>query len=298
SITINQKLHLASYKVSYRRLILPAALDTVLDEKASEKLKLIPLSDNTVSRRIWDIAQNLEEQLIARLKSAKDFGIQLLVYVRYVWQGEFVEDLLCCPTLNCHLSQAHSVMKSGFLSLSYLADIFSNNIFRHSEQIQAFQKSLELWQLQLKSSSYYMFPTMMKHIEENGVSKKTVADLMRLMQSHLDALMGNFCRYIAPEKFNELKDMRWVKNPFNFETPDLTAGLNLTPSEESEMLQLTCDGTLKTHHKTEKLSSFWINLSTEYLMLSIASISLLLPFTTTYMSETGFSVLTKMKTKE
>uniref|UniRef100_A0A671Q9B6 HAT C-terminal dimerisation domain-containing protein n=1 Tax=Sinocyclocheilus anshuiensis TaxID=1608454 RepID=A0A671Q9B6_9TELE len=328
------------------RLILPAALDTVLDEKASEKLKLIPLSDNMVSRRIWYIAQNLEEQLIARLKSAKDFGIQLLVYVRYVWQGEFVEDLLCCltfPAFNSRLFEAlcteigaehthllfHtevrwlskdrvfsrvyelrdeiraflteklSPLASSFsdekwlLSLSYLADIFSDNIFRHSEQIQAFQKSLEL-----KSSSYFMFPTMMKHIEENGVSKKMVADLMCLMQSHLDALMGNFCRYIAPEKFNELKDMRWVKNPFNFETPDLTAGLNLTPSEESEMLQLTCDGTLKTHHKTEKLSSFWINLSTEYLMLSIASISLLLPFTTTYMSETGFSVLTKMKTKE
>ncbi len=116
SITVNQKLHLAFYKVSYRvakekaphtiaeRLILPAALDivnTVLDEKASEKLKLIPLSDNTVSRRIGDIAQNLKERLIVRLKTAKDFAIQLdestdiassatlLVYVRYVWKGEF-----------------------------------------------------------------------------------------------------------------------------------------------------------------------------------------------------------------
>ncbi len=33
-------------------------------------------------------------------------------------------------------------------------------------------------------------------------------------------------------------------------------------------------------------------------MLRKASVSLLLPFTTTYMCETGFSVLTKMKTKE
>ncbi len=81
----------------------------------------------------------------------------------------------------------------------------------------------------------------MKHIEENGVSKKTVADLTRLIQSHLDALMGNFCRYFASEKINELKDMWWVKNPFDFETPDSTAGLNLNPSEESEMLQPTCD---------------------------------------------------------
>ncbi len=101
---------------------MPAALDivnTVLDEKASEKLKLIPLSDNTVSRRIGDIAQNLEEQLIVRLKTAKDFAIQLdestdiassatlLVYVWYVWKGEFVEDLLCCLTLPSSTSAAH-----------------------------------------------------------------------------------------------------------------------------------------------------------------------------------------------
>lgn len=59
-------MHLASYKVSYpvakekaihtiaERLISPAALDivnTVLDEKAFEKLKINLLSDNTVSHR-------------------------------------------------------------------------------------------------------------------------------------------------------------------------------------------------------------------------------------------------------
>lgn len=197
------------------------------------------------------------------------------------------------------------------LTLSYLADIFSvlnelnlklqgreDNIFRHCEQIQAFQKSLELWQLRLKTASYYMFPTMMKRIEENDVPNESVAGLTRLIQSHLDALMGKFSCYIPQAKFDELKDKRWVKNPFDFETPDSIAELNLTPEEESEMIQLTSDNTLKTRHKTEKLSSFWIGLFTEYPMLSKASISLLLPFTTTYMCETGFSVLTKMKTKQ
>ncbi len=44
-----------------------------------------------------------------------------------------------------------------------------------------------------------------------------------------------------------------MKNPFDFETPDSIAGLNLTPEEESEMLQLTFDGTLKTRHKKIKI---------------------------------------------
>ena len=69
------------------------------------------MSNKTVSRRINYISDNLEEQLISRLKAAGDFSIQLdestdvsdcatlLVYVSYVWENEFVEDLLCCLTI-------------------------------------------------------------------------------------------------------------------------------------------------------------------------------------------------------
>ena len=126
-MNVNDKAQLASYKVAYRvakekqphtvaeTLILPAAIDmvsAVIDEKAAEKLRSIPLSNNTVSRRIDDISEHLEEQLILRLQAAGDFSIQLdestdvadcatlLVYVRYVWESEFAEDLLCCLTID------------------------------------------------------------------------------------------------------------------------------------------------------------------------------------------------------
>lgn len=125
NLTLNEKAQLASCMVSYRvakekmphtvaeKLILPSAIDMVsamIDKKAN-KLKSIPLSDNTVSRRITDVSDNLEEQFISRLKTAGDFSIQLdestdvsdsatlLVYVRYAWGNEFLEDMLCCLTL-------------------------------------------------------------------------------------------------------------------------------------------------------------------------------------------------------
>ncbi|XP_066543047.1 protein FAM200A-like [Hoplias malabaricus] len=479
----NDKLLLASYKVAYRvakekvphsaaeKLILPAALDivsTVLDEKAAEKIKAIPVSDNTVSRRIEDIAENLENQLISRLQTAKDFAIQLdestdisacatlLVYVRYVWESKFVEDLLCCLTLpskttgeqifeqlnsyitthgldwsNCkgvtsdgaacvtgknsgvikkikdaaaqnitwnhcfihrealaakgmppevelvmkdvvkivnfikgsalnrrlfeslcsemgaqytHLlfhtdvrwlskgrvvsriyelrEEVHTFLlekqsqladffseEKWLLTVSYIADIFSilnelnlklqghDCLFRHCEQIQGFQKSVKLWQLRIKSQSFYMFPKMNKHIEEMCVSKKVVADMTHLIKAHLEGLAQNFMHYFPPGKFDDLYNKRWVKNSFEFETPESITSLNLTPLEESEMLQLTCDSTLKTFYKNEKLSKFWIGLSGDYPLLSRTSVLLLLPFTTTYLCEVGFSVLTQMKTK-
>ena len=66
----------------------------ILDGKSADKIKCVPLIDTTVSRRISDIAENLECQLVSRLQSARELGIQLdestdisncavlLVYVR------------------------------------------------------------------------------------------------------------------------------------------------------------------------------------------------------------------------
>ena len=73
----------ASYKVSYRiakgkkphsmgeTLVLPAAIDmieTMLGESYADQLKIIPLADNTVGRRISDISEDLCDQLIEKVK--------------------------------------------------------------------------------------------------------------------------------------------------------------------------------------------------------------------------------------
>ena len=46
---------------------------TMLEEKAAEKLAVVPVSENTISLRICSIAEHLEEKLIARLQSCIDF---------------------------------------------------------------------------------------------------------------------------------------------------------------------------------------------------------------------------------
>ena len=82
---------LASYKVAYRvaqckklhtiaeELILPATIDmvsTMIDEATASKLKAIPLSDNTIARRIYDISKDIEEQLNDKIR-AKHFALQM-----------------------------------------------------------------------------------------------------------------------------------------------------------------------------------------------------------------------------
>ena len=121
------KALLASYLVADRiakckkpysiaeEIILPAAIDlasTMIREGAAEKLKLVPLSHDTVCRRIGDMALDIHDQLIDRMKE-REFSLQLdeatdssqdahlICYVRFVdFSGHnLVEELLFCKPI-------------------------------------------------------------------------------------------------------------------------------------------------------------------------------------------------------
>jgi hypothetical protein len=83
----------ASYKVSLRRakagkphtigepFLLPAAnvmASSVLGQEAAKRLECFPLSNDTLSRRISDMASNVKEQLIEKVKSSKYYTIHWL----------------------------------------------------------------------------------------------------------------------------------------------------------------------------------------------------------------------------
>lgn len=122
--TIPTKALLSSYKVAYRvakskkphtiaeDLILPSAMDMVsimIGESAAKQLASVPLSDNTISRRILDMADDINDQLFEKLKG--DFAIQLdeatdshndahlICYVRFIHDNKYHEDLLFCRNI-------------------------------------------------------------------------------------------------------------------------------------------------------------------------------------------------------
>lgn len=79
------------------------------DDASAAKLKTIPLSNETVSRRIQDIANNLQELLVDQLKD-KSFALQFdeptdsskdclfIVYVGFDMTNIICEDLLFVNT--------------------------------------------------------------------------------------------------------------------------------------------------------------------------------------------------------
>ncbi|XP_052133199.1 protein FAM200B-like, partial [Frankliniella occidentalis] len=59
-------------------LVLPAAckmVEIMFDQSKAEVLKCIPLSDNTVKRRIDDCAVDIEEQLLEKIKKSPLFAL-------------------------------------------------------------------------------------------------------------------------------------------------------------------------------------------------------------------------------
>ena len=83
----------------------------MLDDKAVSLLKQISLSNDTIQRRVHEMAKNVENQLIRRLHESKYFSIQLdesldisncailVCYVRYIGETDVEEDVLCCLNL-------------------------------------------------------------------------------------------------------------------------------------------------------------------------------------------------------
>jgi hypothetical protein len=67
-------------------------------------------------------------------------------------------------------------------------------------------------------------------------------------------------------------------------------------SSKEELVEISCDNSLKSIHSKKPLISFWIGVEKEYPTLSIIAVKYLLPFTT-YLCETGFSSLTALKNK-
>ncbi|XP_071040036.1 SCAN domain-containing protein 3-like [Parasteatoda tepidariorum] len=113
-------------------LILPATKDIcreILGEAAVEKIAHVPLSASTVTRRIEEIAEDIEKQLLERINASPWYALQvdestdidskaiLLVYVRYPYQEDVYEDLLCALSLPTNTTGA-KLFKSldGYMS--------------------------------------------------------------------------------------------------------------------------------------------------------------------------------------
>ncbi|GFT99770.1 zinc finger BED domain-containing protein 5 [Trichonephila clavipes] len=267
----------------------------------AKELQSIPLSNDTVSRRLDDIAEDVEQQLFGKLRD-KLFSIQLdeatdsnkdahfIAYVRFWDEKE-------------NLPEAEKFRDGLFLKLSYLVDIFEKlnilnlqlqgsnvHMFDTSDKINAFCRKLELWSRNLKQKNLEIFENADKCVKTYKTEEQHVEVVYKTIEYHLAMLAKKFKKYFFAED-NLIASYEWVRDPFQ-NTPE-----GLSTTEEESFIDFTSSGEIKRQFCNKTLFQFWAEVDDEFSELKTKAFRILLPFSTSYLCETGFYAVAALKTK-
>ena len=91
----------------------------------------------------------------------------------------------------------------------------------------------------------------------------------------------------------QIDDKIWIRNPF-FE---VALPADFSVQERDQFIELSCDGGLKSEFSKDLLSDFWLKRRAEYGLISDRALKFLIPFSTSYLCETGFSAMLGIKNK-
>ncbi|GFX42627.1 zinc finger BED domain-containing protein 5 [Trichonephila clavipes] len=96
---------------------------------------------------------------------------------------------------------------------------------------------------------------------------------------------------IAEDVEQQLFRYEWVRDPFQ-NTPE-----GFSTTEEESFIDFTSSGEIKRQFCNKTLFQFWTEVDDEFSELKTKAFRILLPFSTSYLCETGFSAVAALKTK-
>ena len=186
--------------------------------------------------------------------------------------------------------------KTFVLHLSYLVDIFGQlnrlnlkmqrkdtTVLDFMDVLNAFVEKLDNWQRKVEKGNFAMFETLSSVVDGNldrNLSSEIIA--------HLANLKTEFLRYF-PEISNV--DLELVKKPFSIPVEKIQDDL------QDELIDLRNDSACKDMFDNLSICEFWARVCASYPSVAKVCMKVLLPFSSTYLCESGFSTLLNMKTK-
>jgi zinc finger BED domain-containing protein 5/7/8/9 len=189
------------------------------------------------------------------------------------------------------------------MKMSYLVDIFeklnilnlqlqgaNTHMLDTSDKVTAFCRKLELWLRNVKQKNLEMFPNVNECVKTYEIEEEHVKVVFVTIENHLTMLAKNFRKYFLVDD-NFVASYEWVRNPFQ-NTPD---GLSIT--EEEMFIDFTANAEIKRQFGNKTLFEFWAGVNDEFSSLRTKAFRILLPFSTSYLCEIGFSAVAALKTK-
>jgi zinc finger BED domain-containing protein 5/7/8/9 len=279
---------------------IPPALKAVLDEatKVVNFIKSRPLQS-----RVFKI---LCEEM-----GAAHTALLLHTEVRWLSRGRVLTRLfelrseVVVFSMDHHLELFDKFRDVEWLQrLAYLADVFdklnglnaalqgkSANIFTSAEKITAMKRKVELWNARVQTNEIDCFSTLQEFIDENNINldKNVKSDIT----AHLTQLSENLEKYFPAESMAAAVAHPWIRNPFS----SASVQTSLASSQAEQLIELQNSASFKEKFLSSPLPDFWAGAAQDFPDLSALALRVLVPFVTTYLSETAFSVYAATKTK-
>ena len=201
-------------------LIMPSIKDVcreVLGEAAAQKVSCVPLSASTISRRIDEMAEDIEAQLLERIKESPWYTLQadestdvdnkatMLVFVRYIFQEDVHEDMLCALLLPTNTTAAELFKSlndymSGKLNWSFCVGICTNRAAAMTGWISGFSTRIKEVAPECESTHCVIHRVMLANRKMLPELNEVLHNVIKIINHiKLHALNSHLCAQLCEE---------------------------------------------------------------------------------------------------
>ncbi|XP_065650745.1 protein FAM200A-like isoform X2 [Hydra vulgaris] len=159
------------------------------------------------------------------------------------------------------------------------------NVITHSDKLKEFIEKLKLYKTRINNGNFIMFQNLNSVIGNNMLPEVLKIEIL----CHLDNLINEFGNYFPDVN---LLSSEVIISPFSCDVK------NVNEEAQEEFIELKNDTTAKDHFKITPLNNFWLKMRNSYPLCSTIALKALIPFSTSYLCEAGFSAMLSIKTKK
>ncbi|OMJ12819.1 Protein ZBED8 [Smittium culicis] len=265
--------------------------------EAAEKVKKVPLSNITISRRIEDISSNLKDQAREHFETLKDESMllwslqvdestdicenaQLLAFIRFIKGGKFENEFFFCDELES------TTKGKDFFDLVNKKILFFH--LKWKKCVSVCTNGCPSMRGNLKG-----FITLVLQENPDVVTTRCMIHHEALAAKSLTTLTGfqSEIQHYFPSL--SIDEYSWVINTFGSNEK-----ANLTTEDEEQLIDLRNDKINQLVFPEKSLDEFWLTLKQSYPALGFKAVKIILPFSSSWFCEFVFSVFSEVKSKK
>ncbi|XP_042234779.1 zinc finger BED domain-containing protein 5-like [Homarus americanus] len=249
----------------------------------------------------------ISKSVLPELQKVLDETIKIVNYIKSKLLKSRLFSTLCSAMESAHTQLLlHTAVRwlSRGRVLSWFYELREELIFLTSEEFElADLLSNETWcnEVAFLADISQALNTLNKSMQGKNENILTCTDKVSFFKEKLTLWGARIKKENKVKMFELTKGCRLDKNLVSLILQSLSVSAcesaGLTVAEEDELTETRNDRGLKLKQLSTDMTSFWLSIREEYPIITKKAIEALLPFSTLYLCEAGFSAMNTMKSK-